>query len=291
MDFKKLFKDEAYGWMYKTLALGLAAVIIFTAGVYSTSLFTASTKTVAVQNQNVQSNAAPSDSSAGTEQKSPQSSTSSKPPVTITDENKTEMTTAEIIELFNTSANKVKQEAVTVTKNYEYRKYLEENSKVPDKLKGLANSLMSTAFKDDTEPIVYATKDEIIANYQVPGQTWSSTLTEAEVEEALCADNGGEYEIYLKLKSSVNPENATGVAKAFDTITTSEVRENAPAMIKDFSTEYFNCEIRCKIDKESGRMTWSNYTSPVIMKVNVEFFGTIAAEVALSFEKDYTITY
>lgn len=291
MDFKKFFKDEAYCWMYKTLAFGVAAAILFTAGVFSTSLFTANTTTVAVQTQNSQNNVAPSGSAGNTEQKPPQSSTSSKPPVTITDENKTEMTTAEIIELFNKSANRVKEEAVTVTKNYEYRKYLEENSKVPDKLQGMANTLMGTAFKDDTEPMVFGTKDEIIANYQVPGQTWSSQLTEEEVEQAVCADNGNEYEIYIKLKSSVNPENATGVAKAFDTITASEVKDSAPAMLKDFTTEYFNCEIRCKIDKESGRTTWSNYTSPVIMKVNVEFFGTIAAEVALSFEKDYTISY
>ena len=292
MDFKKFFKDEAYCWMYKTLAFGVAAAILFTAGVFSTSVFTTETKTAAVQTQSAQSSSSSSSSAADSSApQQDQSSTSSKPPVTITDENKTEMTTAEIIELFNKSANKVKEEAVTVTKNYEYRKYLEENSEVPSKLQGMASTLMSTAFKDDTEPVVYATREEIIENYQTPGQTWSSILTENEVEEAICADNGNEYEIYLRLKTSENPENGEGVAKAFDTITASEVKDSAPAMLKDFTTEYFNCEIRCKIDKETGRMTWSNYTSPVIMKVNVEFFGTVAAKVALSFEKDYTIAY
>lgn len=202
-----------------------------------------------------------------------------------------QMSTAEIINLFNESANKVKTEAVKVTKNFEKRTYSEEKSEIPGALQGMANSIMGSVFKDDTDPIVYGSKEDIVANYQVPGETWSSCLTEAEVAAATCTDNGTEYEIYIKLKDSENPEAGVGAAKAVDTITASEIKENAPPILKDFTTLYYDCEIKCRIDKASGRTVWSSYTTPVLMKVNVEMFGTLAAQVGMTFEKDYTIEY
>ncbi|MBR5826807.1 MAG: hypothetical protein IKY78_06955 [Clostridia bacterium] len=278
MNLKDFF-DESSAKVFKPVAFFLALVIVFTSG----TLIGFMTNLEVTVNGGTGSASVVAPGASST----PQTSTPTTPPV----ENNTDMTPAEIIELFNESANKVKTDAVKVTKNYEYRKYNEEKSVLPGALKGMADSAMGVAFKDDTDPIVYATKKEIIANYQVPGETWSSCLTEAEVEQVACDDKGNEYEIYIKLKPSLSPANAEGVAKAFDTITAAEVKENAPSILKDFETEYYDCEIRCKIDKESGRMTWSNYTSPVIMKADVEMFGTLAAEVAMSFEKDYTIEY
>ena len=59
-------------------------------------------------------------------------------------------------------------------------------------IQGLANSLMAESFKDDNEPIEYATKEDIVTNYQVPGETWVSQLTEAEV-----AADATSYEVAL----------------------------------------------------------------------------------------------
>ncbi len=202
-----------------------------------------------------------------------------------------EMSKAEIIALFNESANKVKTEATKVVKNYENREHLEEYLEMPKLLEATANSLMGSVFKDDVEPVEYATKEEIVAQYQVPGVDWVSQLTEAEVEEATCTDNGTEYEIMLKLYPTKDPEPGVGVAKAFDTITPSEIKESAPSMLQTFSTEYFDCVIKCKIDKATGHTTWSNYYSPIIMDVTVKMGGTMNARLGLSFEKDYTITY
>ena len=200
-------------------------------------------------------------------------------------------TKAEIIALFNESANKVKTEATKVVKNYEYRTHNEEHLIMPAALQSTANSLMSSAMQDDLEPIEYATKEDIVANYQVPGQTWVSQLTEAEVAEATCTDNGTEYEVMLKLNPTTDPEPGNGVAKAFDTITASEVKESAPSMLQTFSTEYYDCVVKCKIDKATGRTTWANYTSPLILKVTVKMGFTMDAQIGLCFEKDYTITY
>ena len=202
-----------------------------------------------------------------------------------------EMSKAEIIALFNESANKVKTDAAKVVKNYEYRTHLEEYLQMPSLLESTANSLMSSVFKNDLEPVEYATREDIVANYQVPGVDWASQLTEAEVEEATCTDNGTEYEVMLKLYPTKDPEAGVGVAKAFDTITSAEIKENAPSMLQTFSTEYFDCVVKCKIDKATGHTTWSNYTSPLIMNVVVKMGMTMDARIGLCFEKDYTITY
>lgn len=202
-----------------------------------------------------------------------------------------EMSKAEIIALFNESANKVKTDATKVVKNYEDREHLEEYLQMPKILEGTANSLMGSVFKDDVDPIEYTTKEEIVDLYQVPGVDWVSCLTEAEVEEATCIDNGTEYEIMLKLYPTKDPEPGVGVAKAFDTITPSEIKESAPSMLQSFSTEYFDCVVKCKIDKATGYTTWANYYSPLILDVTVKMGGTLNARMGLSFEKDYTITY
>lgn len=203
----------------------------------------------------------------------------------------TPKTTAEIIAYFNDTANKVKTDAVKAVKNYEKRMHNEEHLIVPKVVEGMAADLMEKNFKDDTEPIVYATREEIVSEYQVPGVEWASQLTEAEVAEAIITDNGTEYEIMIKLHQSENPEPGQGVAKAFDTITSSEVMEKAPSFVTGFTTTYTNCVVKCKVDKATGHTTWSNYTSTVVLGVSLNFLGEHNAQIGMTFEKDYTITY
>ncbi len=200
-----------------------------------------------------------------------------------------EMSKAEIISLFNESANRVKTEATKVVKNYEYKRMLEEHLEVPAALNSMMDTLMGSVMKDDLEPQEY-TGEMIIEKYPVPRETWSSQLTEADVVEATCIDNGTEYEITLKLVESNNPTVGKGVAAAMDTIT-EEDKEGIPDMVQKMDMRYFDCVIRCKIDKASGRTTWSNYLSPVVFDCEVKMLGTMAAKVGFSFEKDYTITY
>ena len=200
-----------------------------------------------------------------------------------------EMTKAEIIALFNESADRVKTEATKVVKNYEYKKMLEEHLEVPSVLNGMMDTLMGSVMKDDLEPQEY-TGEMIIEKYPVPRESWTSKLTEADVAEATCIDNGTEYEITLKLVETINPSVGSGVAAAMDTIT-EEDKEGIPDMVQKMDMRYFDCVIKCKIDKATGRTTWSNYTSPVVFDCEVKMFGTHAVKMGLSFEKDYTITY
>lgn len=199
-------------------------------------------------------------------------------------------TTEEIVEFFNKSANRIKKEAVKVTKNYEKRIVNEDKLDIPDSLESTAKSLMKTFMADDTEPIVYDTKEDIRENYLVPKQDYVSKLKAEDVKKAVCTDNGKEYEIYILLKTEKNPVVGKGVGSVCDIIEASEVSEKV-SFVEDFSTEYYNCEVRVTIDKATGRVTHAVYSTPLVIEMRVNLFGTHNGAAGLTFVKDYTITY
>ena len=201
-----------------------------------------------------------------------------------------EKTTAEIVALFNESANRIKGEATKVVKNYEYRTVNTEHLVVPDSLQSTAEEMMTKFMGDDLEPIEYTTPEEIAAEYMVPDQSYVSKLTEADVMEATCTDNGTEYEIKIVAKDCSNPTAGVAVGSAFDVIETSEISEKT-SMIEKFDSNYYNCFVRCKIDKATGRMTWANYTVSVIIDCKAKIVKVFDVKCGMTFEKDYNITY
>lgn len=197
--------------------------------------------------------------------------------------------TAEMVTYFNECANKVKGDAVKVVKNYEKRGVGE--LKVPDILQSMAEGLLKSSMKDDTDPIVYDTKEEIKENFLVPNQSYVSRLKASDVAQANCKDNGKEYVIYFKLKDEKDPRAGSGVASVCDVIEAYEVAEKAPSIVTEFSTYYYNCEVTATIDKATGRLTHIIYSTPLTLNVAVDFLGTHTASVGFTFVKDYTITY
>lgn len=197
--------------------------------------------------------------------------------------------TEEMVAYFNECANKVKTDATKVVKNYEKR--IVSDLVVPDALQSVAESLIKDNMKDDTEPIVYDTKEEIKENFLVPGQEYVSCLKASDVEKAECKDNGKEYVIYFKLKEEKNPTSGSGVGSVCDVIETNEVTEKAPSFLEEFSTYYYDCEVTATIDKATGRMTHAVYSTPLKFNVVVNLFGTHTASANLTFIKDFSITY
>ena len=203
-------------------------------------------------------------------------------------------TTEEIVALFNEAVNKVKTDATKVTKNFELRKYDDAQSVIPSALNSLAKTMMDKYMGDDTEPIDYATKEDIIANYQVPGESYCSQLTAADVTSATCTDNGTEYEVVLNIAENVNPVQGSGIGAACDIIDSEQVTSNemVSSILKEFTITYSGCIIKCKIDKATNRVTWANYLTPLTIDALASVvITTVDAKVVLSFEKDYTITY
>ena len=198
-------------------------------------------------------------------------------------------TPEEMVEYFNTCANKVKTDATEVVKNFEKRQVGE--LKVPDLLQSLAETLLKENMKDDTDPIVYSTKEDIRENFLVPSQDYVSCLKAEYVETISYEDKGSEYEFYIKLKDEKDPRAGSGVGSVCDVIETYEVAEKAPPMLEEFSTNYYDCEVTAKIDKATGRVTHIVYSTPLTLNVVVSMLGTQTASVGFTFIKDYTITY
>ena len=199
-------------------------------------------------------------------------------------------TAAEIVALFNESANKIKTNATKVVKNYEKRIVNNDKVVIPAGLESTAESMMTKFMGDDTEPIVYATKAEIQSEYLVPEQSYVSKLDPAYVTSATCTDTGSEYKIVLRLKTQKSPTAGVGIGAVCDVIEANEVAEKA-SFIEEFSTEYYNCVVKATMDKSTGRMVKTNYTTPLVLKIRVNIFGTHDASIGFTFEKDYTITY
>ncbi len=199
-------------------------------------------------------------------------------------------TVEEIVELFNKSANRIKSEAKTVTKNWEKRTVNKDKTDIPDAIESFAENMLTTLMGDDTEPTVYDTREEIRTEFLVPDQDYVSKLKAESVAKATCTDNGKEYEIYLMLKDHKNPTAGVGVGSVCDVIESAEVADGAP-FVEEFSTEYYSCEVRVAIDKETGKVTHANYKTPLVLLLRVQLFGTHSGSIGFTFEKDYTITY
>lgn len=197
----------------------------------------------------------------------------------------------DIVALFNASANRIKTEATKVTKNWEKRIVDEENLVLPKALEGTAKSLISTFLKDDTDPIVYDTREEIVSEYIVPDKDYVSRLTPDAVLSATCEDKGEQYVITIKLKPEKNPVSGKGVGAVCDVIEAYEVTEKNISFLEEFSTNYRDCVVIATVDKATGRVVHSNYSAPLILAVKVNLFGTHNINVGLNFVKDYTIEY
>lgn len=196
-------------------------------------------------------------------------------------------TTEEIVAYFNKNANRVKTEATKVVKNYEDREVGEIDA--PKALMYLTKIIdIEKIMADDTEPMEFATREEIVENFQVPKQSYVSCVTVNDVESASCKEEGNYYIITIKVKDQKNPVVGKGTGAMFDVVEAEEVEAKAEGIVDDFTTEYYDCVVVAKFEKSTNRMVHANYMTP--MKLNVTI-GKSNASMEMSFEKDYTITY
>lgn len=196
----------------------------------------------------------------------------------------------EIVAYFNTAANRIKPEASKVVKNYEKRTVNEDKLVLPSALESAGRSMLASTMTDDTDPIVYETREDITNEFIVPDQSYVSRLKPEWVKSATMTDNGKEYIIRIKLKDQKNPSAGNGVGSVCDVIEANEIAEKA-SFIEKFTTDYYNCEVVATVDKASGKVVHMNYLTSVVLEVTVNMFGTHDAALGFTFEKDYSITY
>lgn len=195
---------------------------------------------------------------------------------------------AEIIKLYNESANKIKTNASKVTRNFEDLQHNSEYTEMPGALQSIGTGLISQFLKKNETPVDYTGAD-IQANFPVKGESYVSKITEADIASATCNDDGTNYNITLKFNECTDPEG-TGCAAAFNVIKPDEVY-SAAKVVKNFSCRYYDAVIECKIDKASGNITWIKFTLPMVLSVTDQVVVSLDAKVGMTFVDDYSITY
>lgn len=195
---------------------------------------------------------------------------------------------ADILKLFNESANKIKTNATKVVRNYEDLRHDEQYLEAPGLLKSAGGKLIDKFLKKNETPVEYASNADIIANYPVKGQNFVSQATEADITNATCTDDGTYYNITLKFVECTDPQG-TGCANAFNTLTSQEIADGSGGLVSESSVRYYDATITCKIEKATGNMVSANYVLPMVLSVKA--MGGINATVGMTFEHDYTITY
>ncbi|MGN1418546.1 MAG: hypothetical protein ACI4W6_04395 [Acutalibacteraceae bacterium] len=199
-------------------------------------------------------------------------------------------TKADIIKLYNESANKIKTNASKVTRNYEDLQHNEELTEMPSIAESVGKPLISKFLKKDETPVEYAGAD-ITANYPVKGESFVSNATEADVMDATCTDDGTNYNITLKFNECTDPQGS-GCANAFNVMKTEDIVNGSGGIVTQSSTRYYDAVIECKIDKATGNMIWANYKLPMVLSVTAKVvFASVDAKIGMTFIDDYTITY
>ena len=291
----------------KGLIIVLSIVILFSSGNFLGSLMSAgkaaagADSTTASQSSTTapassstapaSSTAAPAPSESTTAAPAPSDGTTAAPAesnATSAASTGAPSTPAEVIKLYNESANKIKTSASKVTRNYEDLQHNTEYTEMPSALQSIGSGLISTFLKKNETPVDYTGAD-IQANFPVKGESYVSKITEADIASATCNDDGTNYNITLKFNECTDPEG-TGCAAAFNVIKPDEVY-SAAKVVKSFSIRYYDAVIECKIDKATGNITWINFKLPMVMSVTAQVLMTLDAKVGMTFIDDYTITY
>ena len=218
--------------------------------------------------------------------------TTTKPTTTkpTTTEDVTPDTKQEIVALFNESANRIKTNASKVTRNYEDRRYNKELSDYSLILATVANPLIDSWLVRNDIPIEYTEAELIKANVPVKGKDWVSKLSPDDIAVAKCTEKDGKYEIELELLYYQNPAEGKGPCAVMEEVNLGVVQELAP-IVKQCSVEYYDCVIKCTIEKDSGNMVYIHYLQPMVLEMVAGRFTDQYAIFAMTFESEYVIEY
>lgn len=207
-----------------------------------------------------------------------------------------EKTTAEIVAIYNTAANKIKSSAKSVTRNYSKMQSLPEYLQLPSSINSLGSWAINKFVKGSDEPVTFTSKEDIIANFPVGGESYTSHLTADMVKNVSFKDTGKTYEITFVLYNDkiTSPKKGTGYAGVFNTVSASTFEEISVPGTKFESVKIngINGKIQCTIDKATGHVTKAIYTNTDVLNLGVKVAGSnMTVKFALACENSYSIKY
>ncbi len=206
------------------------------------------------------------------------------------------MSTADIVSLYNSSVNRVKSEAATVTRNYKKLESLPEYLELPSAIQSIGSAAIKQFVKGSDTPESWSAKEEINTVFPVGGTDYSSHLTADMVQSASCEDKGTSYQVEIKLYDDTitSPSKGQGYAGVFNTVTASTFDDiNIPTVtFNEVTVKGINGSISCTIDKNTKHVTDITFRNADVLSMDVKVaFSNLKAQFALSAEENYTIQY
>ena len=206
------------------------------------------------------------------------------------------MSKAQIVSLYNSSVNRVKSEATTLTRNYRKLESLPKYLELPSAIEAIGSAAMKQFVKGTDTPESWTKKEDIQLVFPVGGTDYSSHLTANMVESATCYDTGSAYQIELKLYNDAltSPAKGQGYAGVFNTVTASTFEDiNIPTVtFNSVKVNGINGSISCTIDKASNRVSDVTFRNTDILDLDVKVaFSGLKAKFALAVEENYSVKY
>lgn len=182
-------------------------------------------------------------------------------------------TTEEIVAYFNTSVNKVKSDAKTVTRNYS-KITLNGSTTLPKALNGILKLLGGAdkflgdqLAKNSKGSETFNGKAAIQEIFPVENETWASKLTAADVKSATCTEKDGKYTITIVTLSdgkSANVKHGQGhIPKAFNAVLPGIVNDNIPgvatSLVGTATMNYPSSTAKIVVDAATGNVESAQY--------------------------------
>lgn len=301
----------------KTIALVLAAILLFTGGAFLGSLqsfnvniegdigvngnagaqvnATVPTQSTTTTTAPVQTTAPATTAPSDTTTTAPAVSTTA-PSASQPAQNSGEKSVQEIVDLYNSAVSGVKTNATTLTRNYKHMESLPEYLEMPSAIQGIAETAMTQFVKGTDEPQSWTLKEDMQIIFPVGSTEDCSKITADMVESATCTDNGSTYQLEIKLYDDkiTSPEKGQGYAGAFNTITASTLTDiSIPGVtFNKVDVNGINGSISCTVDKANNRVTDIVFRNTDILAMDVKVFvGNLQAKLALAVEESFTVEY
>lgn len=189
-------------------------------------------------------------------------------------------TIQEIVEYFNTAANKIKTDRPEAS--------ISTSISIPDDGIQTSDELLARIFPLFRDQMSLGTSrsgergSDLTEVAPVAGQQWGSQLEPRAVEWATCNVNGEEYKIVIKMRREENPAPLTSShGKAFEIhdkqAILNEINTKGSDFIhvQDYSTIYENCYIRASINGTSGEMMSTTYEKNMTVSAQAECTGAL----------------
>ncbi|MGN0549962.1 MAG: hypothetical protein ACI4IM_10230 [Acutalibacteraceae bacterium] len=208
-------------------------------------------------------------------------------------------TTAEILNYFNTSVNKVKTSSKGGVKNYEKNTQAGTFTLTGPfkRLSGVINGLVEKNMGEKKgHTNLKLSKADLKTYFPVENETWASKLTTSNISSANLTEKNGKYVITIQVKpdaASTNPTHGAGNhGKAFSIVQVSTILDNAGPLKSmldgNVKIGYHNGKIVATIDPKTGNLTHINYY--YVWDLDVTVAGN-NVKAPFGIESDFTINW